>query len=912
MKTEMEVSVHHLLSRKMINARCVRHSTQLNRPVISQPRNLIPLPLKKDDAQTIKSVCRQAPFGHGDKTLVDTSVCNTWELDASKFELGNPEWLNFFDKMVQDTAVGLGLNEVLAKPHKLLLYEPGSFFKPHKDSEKEQGMVGTLIICLPSQHEGGDVHLSFGSQFKHFSTAPASKFDLTSISWFSDVTHEVTKLTSGYRLVLTYKLFIRGNSFISASTARDKTEHLRALLDKWKSQSWQPDRIIYPLSHLYTKTSICLANMKGRDRGVTHSLNKICSEIGFYFMLAHATHVRTGGDDYGDYDEESEEYTNLTSVYTPLGVQVASDVTIGDNEILGYNINKEEPDSEDEGEFTGNENMAPTFRYHKTVVVLVLKDRLRKYLEKFVGFTVSAQKSQNDHLTEMVLQDLANNRDDAYTEQAAAGFVDNVLRCSTEPQEQTVRLISKWALELDSIAMFRTCVQATYAPLGPRAPTGDRCPHYVYAKAVSDELSSHLRAHYDGKEYTIDWDYWLKDLVQANNKATEFDAFCTIFKSSARHEPLVESFAAWAVPIGDKKLASQTIWTLSDEKYLFRVLITRNADSEWVLQSFLPTVVPRFHRSLVWTFLRGITAGRFGPFKNSKELYKCIIEHGKEDLSLYGNDILEQERGQIGFHSSHFISTYTINTHHDDVDHQTTCKRFFRMIKESYIHGAEQEALGLLEQSCQRLIEERQVWSSLSVYHLMSNFLEPFVILLETSNVPPVPAIRQFFEVVLQDVVHQPIMTLPVQLMGWAHEKVFCTSLPNCSPCQSLNAFLENPQQQIWHFPAAKYLRQHVERQLTDSIYSLQTIKIRQPHTLVVTKLGTHYDKSLRDWQQKAQQISHSIRGLRRDYMKSLLGEEKYNALVMIGQPEQRNVGTTGQINGNYAQTDTKRRRIWE
>jgi hypothetical protein len=76
----------------------------------------------------------------------------------------------------------------------------------------------------------------------------------------------------------------------------------------------------------------------------------------------------------------------------------------------------------------------------------------------------------------------------------------------------------------------------------------------------------------------------LKDLVQANNKATEFDAFCTIFKSSARHEPLVESFAAWAVPIGDKKLASQTIWTLSDEKYLFRVLITRNADSEWVLQ----------------------------------------------------------------------------------------------------------------------------------------------------------------------------------------------------------------------------------------------------------------------------------------------------------------------------------------
>ncbi|KAL6923383.1 hypothetical protein FSST1_000657 [Fusarium sambucinum] len=841
--------------------------------------NLIPLPLKEDDAQTIKSVCRQAPFGHGDKTLVDTSVRNTWELDASKFELGNPEWSKFFDKMVQDTAVGLGLNEVSAKPYKLLLYEPGSFFKPHKDSEKEQGMVGTLVVCLPSQHEGGDVHLSFGSQVKRFSTAPASKFDLTSISWFSDVTHEVTELTSGYRLVLTYKLFIRGNGFISASTARDKTEHLRSLLDKWKSRRCQPDRIIYPLGHLYTQTSISLANMKGRDRGVTYSLNKICSEAGFYFMLAHATHVRMGGDGYGDYDEEGEEYANLTYVYTPSGVQVASHLTIDDNEILGYNINKEDPDSEDEGEYTGNENMAPTFRYHKTVVVLVLKDRLRKYIEQFIGFTIPAQRAQNDHLTEMVLQDLANNRDDAYTKQAAAGFVDNVLRCSTEPQEQIVRLILKWALELDIIAMFRPCVQATYAPPGPRAPTGDRSPHYVYAKAVSDELISHLRAHNDGQEHTIDWDYWFKDFDQAIDIATEFDAFCAIFKSFAKHEPLVESFKAWAVPIGDKKLASQTIWNLSDESYLLRVLITRNADSEWVLQ---------------------------------RELYKCIIEHGKGQLSLCGNDILVQEGGQMGFPNTNFIIKPAINIHNDDLDHQTTYKKFLRMIKESYIHGAGQEALGLLQQSCQRLVEEKQIWSSLSVYHLMNNFLEPLVIVLETSNVPPAPAIHQLFEVALQDVVHQPIITLPVQLMGWAHEKAFCPSLPNCSPCQSLNAFLENPQQQIWYFPATKVLRQHVERHLTDPIYSLQTIKDRSPHTLVVTKLGTHYDKSLRDWQQKAQQISHSIRGLRRDYMKSLLGEEKYNALVMIGQPGQGNIGTTGQANGNYAQKDAKRRRIWE
>jgi len=81
----------------------------------------------------------QAPFGHGDKTIVDTSVRDTWELDASKFNLKNPEWSKFFDAMLQNTAAGLGLGKVVANPYKLLLYESGSFFKPHKDSEKEKG-----------------------------------------------------------------------------------------------------------------------------------------------------------------------------------------------------------------------------------------------------------------------------------------------------------------------------------------------------------------------------------------------------------------------------------------------------------------------------------------------------------------------------------------------------------------------------------------------------------------------------------------------------------------------------------------------------------------------------------------------------------------------------------------------------
>lgn len=42
------------------------------------------LPLSKRDAEAVKSGCRQAPFGKGERTVVDTTVRDTWEMDANQ------------------------------------------------------------------------------------------------------------------------------------------------------------------------------------------------------------------------------------------------------------------------------------------------------------------------------------------------------------------------------------------------------------------------------------------------------------------------------------------------------------------------------------------------------------------------------------------------------------------------------------------------------------------------------------------------------------------------------------------------------------------------------------------------------------------------------------------------------------
>jgi len=53
-------------------------------------------------------------------------------------------------------AEGLGVNgPIEAELYKLLVYDEGSFFVSHRDTEKVPGMFATLVLVLPSTSTGG-------------------------------------------------------------------------------------------------------------------------------------------------------------------------------------------------------------------------------------------------------------------------------------------------------------------------------------------------------------------------------------------------------------------------------------------------------------------------------------------------------------------------------------------------------------------------------------------------------------------------------------------------------------------------------------------------------------------------------------------------------------------------------------
>lgn len=88
------------------------------------------LPLSATEASRLRTVCNRAPFGKGERTVVDTDVRDTWELEPEKVKFENPDWDGWLKgTVVSKVCADLGV-PANAMPrlefYKLLLYETGS------------------------------------------------------------------------------------------------------------------------------------------------------------------------------------------------------------------------------------------------------------------------------------------------------------------------------------------------------------------------------------------------------------------------------------------------------------------------------------------------------------------------------------------------------------------------------------------------------------------------------------------------------------------------------------------------------------------------------------------------------------------------------------------------------------------
>ena len=397
----------------------------------------IGLPLENGTAKKIIAISKKAPFGKGSKTILDESIRNTWELDPHSFKLNNSDWGKFIEKLLIKVGEGLGLenSNISSSLYKLLLYEKDSFFKKHKDSEKEDGMFGTLTICLPSTFEGGELNVYFDGKQTTIDFSKTSKYKISFAAFYADCDHEIKPISSGFKLSLVYNLII-DKSFDNIKLAKNSyyvnqiSELLKSNIDEFNSKPK-----VYLLDHQYTPANFGESTLKLRDKQIVQTLCEAAKNAGYYAKLCLLTHYKTGAlesdDDYyrnysingsetsdGTMGEVYEEYSSLESWAndnTPSLGQLREE----NIEIFNPIIYDEQDPIEEEAEgYTGNAGMTIDYWYHFGAIVLYPLSKIDKILEdkpdeqvilEWLNYIFENEKFDNLYFIESLVSLLVNS-----------------------------------------------------------------------------------------------------------------------------------------------------------------------------------------------------------------------------------------------------------------------------------------------------------------------------------------------------------------------------------------------------------------------------------------------------------------------------------------------------------------------
>ncbi len=296
---------------------------------IGGPDEHIKFPLQDHEVAKIMKYFEPSPYGKGTETIVDAAVRNSYQLSPDRFEVTifllqklflcflcrfrrrkpqilNSDWDKYIKSFLADHIKKEMLLDCSFVPslYKLLLYQPGAFFKSHRDSEKEDNMFGTLVIQLPSKFKGGQFVVRHDGKTKLFDFSSTSASTNNSYSTFfsafyCDCEHEILPVTEGYRLCLVYNLIATGAGIPLAPQNHNLELELIELLKKWEG----PRKIVYALTHKYSEASLSFQNLKTTDKIVANILKRASSTCELNIFLALFTKECTGCDPYGDEDE---------------------------------------------------------------------------------------------------------------------------------------------------------------------------------------------------------------------------------------------------------------------------------------------------------------------------------------------------------------------------------------------------------------------------------------------------------------------------------------------------------------------------------------------------------------------------------------------------------------------------------
>ncbi len=215
--------------------------------------------------QPLVKRCGAAPFGMGRKTRYDRTVRDALQIKAEggAFSVLNldPAAAGILEQIRRELTPQVP-DAPTAELYNLNVYARGGHFVPHKDTPRGGDMLGTLVVCLPSQFLNGAFAVKHHGIFQTYDWGRAirEQAEPTRIHWaafFGDVDHQIEKVWGGLRVTLTY--LIRRAAGAGSETVPDHDrdtlnalvgQKLRALLNDHRVLA-RGGTLAFPCSHLY-------------------------------------------------------------------------------------------------------------------------------------------------------------------------------------------------------------------------------------------------------------------------------------------------------------------------------------------------------------------------------------------------------------------------------------------------------------------------------------------------------------------------------------------------------------------------------------------------------------------------------------------------------------------------------------
>lgn len=292
----------------------------------------VALPLLPAQARQLIKAATRAPYGRGSETVIDTTVRRTWQIDGVRVAIGGKHWPTTLAGIVARAAEGLGVTgPVTAELYKLLVYDKGSFFVGHRDTEKTPGMFATLVLALPSRATGGELVVRHKEREARLDLASDEPSEIAFAAFYADCVHEVRPVTAGCRATLVFNLVRKGRAPTTAPPEYvTETKQVATLLGTWARSTAEttaglgatttdaavtgagpqapptpdmpPVKLAYLLEHAYTPAELSFEGLKGADATIGRLLAGAAAKSDCDLHLALLTIWESGAAQYtGDY-----------------------------------------------------------------------------------------------------------------------------------------------------------------------------------------------------------------------------------------------------------------------------------------------------------------------------------------------------------------------------------------------------------------------------------------------------------------------------------------------------------------------------------------------------------------------------------------------------------------------------------